>query len=163
MINIRRDDAASPSSLHSLYTNTLRFRKRPNYENIACLQFNPIQKENTYVVWDDTRKPSSSTCRQQQPARSDKAALTTSSPSTDSNLVLAVNTHGHFDHTLGVAHSRNATASPSSRSRPKGPVPAGQRLDQQQHLRRCGRRDAPGGHRPRHDARNPLQPHRPCA
>ena len=68
---------------------------------IACLPFNPIQ-ENTYVVWDDTKE-----CIIIDAGNS--------SPREDADLdhfidqhglkpVLAANTHGHFDHTLGISH-----------------------------------------------------------
>lgn len=66
---------------------------------IACLQFNPIQ-ENTYVVWDDTLEAividaGNSTERE-------NAALVNFIETNGLKPVLAVNTHGHFDHTLGV-------------------------------------------------------------
>ena len=70
---------------------------------IAALVFNPIQ-ENTYVVWDDT-----SECVIVDAGNS--------TPREDAQLkefilrhglkpVMAVNTHGHFDHTLGVEFLR---------------------------------------------------------
>ena len=69
--------------------------------NIARFQFNPIA-ENTYVVWDE----------------SGEAAVIdagNSTPNEDRTLddfvaerglkpVLAINTHGHFDHALGLRH-----------------------------------------------------------
>ncbi|MDE5637665.1 MAG: MBL fold metallo-hydrolase [Alistipes sp.] len=67
--------------------------------NIAKLVFNPIQ-ENTYVVWDDTKE-----CvvidAGNFSAREDKA-LVDFIVSRGLRPVAAVNTHGHFDHTLGV-------------------------------------------------------------
>ena len=67
--------------------------------NIAKLVFNPIQ-ENTYVVWDDTME-----CvvidAGNFSAREDKA-LVDFIVSRGLRPVAAVNTHGHFDHTLGV-------------------------------------------------------------
>ncbi len=68
---------------------------------IACLQFNPIQ-ENTYVVWDDTKEcvvidAGNSTPRED-------AALDNFIAEHGLRPVLAANTHGHFDHTLGVEH-----------------------------------------------------------
>ena len=68
---------------------------------IASLTFNPIQ-ENTYIVWDDT-------------AECVIIDAGNASPREDAHLdnfinehglrpVMAVNTHGHFDHALGVAH-----------------------------------------------------------
>lgn len=66
---------------------------------IAKLVFNPIQ-ENTYVVWDDTKE-----CvivdAGNFSAREDKA-LADFIVSHGLRPVAAVNTHGHFDHTLGV-------------------------------------------------------------
>ncbi len=68
---------------------------------IACLTFNPIQ-ENTYVVWDDTKE-----CVVIDAGNSDareNTALDNFIADHGLRPVLAVNTHGHFDHTLGVAH-----------------------------------------------------------
>ena len=66
---------------------------------IACLPFNPIQ-ENTYVVWDDSNEcviidAGNST-------EKENAALANFIDGHGLKPVLAVNTHGHFDHTLGV-------------------------------------------------------------
>ncbi|MDE7344568.1 MAG: MBL fold metallo-hydrolase [Alistipes sp.] len=68
---------------------------------IATLTFNPIQ-ENTYVVWDQTREAiivdaGNSNDRE-------NAALDNFIAQHGLHPVLAVNTHGHFDHTLGVCH-----------------------------------------------------------
>ncbi|WP_148468398.1 MBL fold metallo-hydrolase [Alistipes sp.] len=70
---------------------------------IACLTFNPIQ-ENTYVVWDDTLE-----CVVIDAGNSDareNAALDRFIADHGLRPVAAVNTHGHFDHTLGVQHLR---------------------------------------------------------
>ena len=68
---------------------------------IACLQFNPIQ-ENTYVVWDDTLEAVVIDAGNSNPR--EDAALDNFIAQHGLKPVLAVNTHGHFDHTLGVAH-----------------------------------------------------------
>lgn len=77
---------------------------------IACLQFNPIQ-ENTYVVWDDTLEAVVIDAGNSNPR--EDAALDNFIAEHGLRPVLAANTHGHFDHTLGVAHLKNATASRS--------------------------------------------------
>ena len=68
---------------------------------IACLQFNPIQ-ENTYVVWDDTKACIVIDAGNSNPR--EDAALDNFIAEHGLKPVMAVNTHGHFDHTLGVAH-----------------------------------------------------------
>lgn len=68
---------------------------------IACLPFNPIQ-ENTYVVWDDTKECvviDAGNCSPRE-----DAALDDFISRQGLKPVLATNTHGHFDHTLGVGH-----------------------------------------------------------
>ena len=69
--------------------------------NVARLTFNPIQ-ENTYIVWDDTKE-----CiiidAGNFSARED-AALTDFLNKHDLRPTMAVNTHGHFDHAMGVAY-----------------------------------------------------------
>ena len=70
---------------------------------IACLTFNPIQ-ENTYVVWDDTKECiviDAGNCNPRE-----DAALDNFIAEHGLKPVMAVNTHGHFDHTLGVEHLR---------------------------------------------------------
>lgn len=70
---------------------------------IAKLTFNPIE-ENTYVVWDST-----SECAVIDAGNSsDRENAVLSNFIAEHNLrpVLAVNTHGHFDHTLGVEYLR---------------------------------------------------------
>lgn len=76
---------------------------------IASLTFNPIQ-ENTYVVWDDTHEcivvdAGNSTPRE-------NAALRDFIERNGLKPVLAVNTHGHFDHTLGVEFLRQTYGIP---------------------------------------------------
>ena len=68
---------------------------------IACLQFNPIQ-ENTYVVWDDTKECIVIDAGNSNPR--EDAALDNFIAEHGLKPVMAVNTHGHFDHTLGVEH-----------------------------------------------------------
>ena len=68
---------------------------------IACLQFNPIQ-ENTYVVWDDTKACIVIDAGNSNPR--EDAALDNFIAEHGLKPVMAVNTHGHFDHTLGVGH-----------------------------------------------------------
>ncbi|MDE5731019.1 MAG: MBL fold metallo-hydrolase [Alistipes sp.] len=76
---------------------------------IACLTFNPIQ-ENTYVVWDDTNEcavidAGNSTSKE-------NAALDAFIAQHGLKPVLALNTHGHFDHLLGVEHLRRTYGIP---------------------------------------------------
>lgn len=68
---------------------------------IACLPFNPIQ-ENTYVVWDDTKECVVIDAGNSNPR--EDAALDDFIDRQGLKPVLAANTHGHFDHTLGVGH-----------------------------------------------------------
>ncbi len=68
---------------------------------IACLQFNPIQ-ENTYVVWDDTLEAAIIDAGNSNPR--EDAALDNFISEHNLKPVLALNTHGHFDHVLGVKH-----------------------------------------------------------
>ena len=68
---------------------------------IACLPFNPIQ-ENTYVVWDDTKECVVIDAGNSSPR--EDAALDDFIDRQGLKPVLAANTHGHFDHTLGVGH-----------------------------------------------------------
>ena len=68
---------------------------------IACLPFNPIQ-ENTYILWDETSEcvviDAGNSTPREDAALDDFIARHGLKP------VLAANTHGHFDHTLGVEH-----------------------------------------------------------
>ena len=80
---------------------------------IASLTFNPIQ-ENTYVVWDDTLEcivvdAGNSTPRE-------NAALQEFIERNGLKPVLAVNTHGHFDHTLGVEFLKQTYGFPFAHS-----------------------------------------------
>ena len=68
---------------------------------IACLQFNPIQ-ENTYVLWDETNECVVIDAGNSSPR--EDAALDNFIAEHGLSPVLAANTHGHFDHTLGVEH-----------------------------------------------------------
>ena len=68
---------------------------------IACLTFNPIQ-ENTYLLWDDTSECVVIDAGNSSPR--EDAALDDFIARHGLKLVLAANTHGHFDHTLGVEH-----------------------------------------------------------
>ena len=68
---------------------------------IATLTFNPIQ-ENTYIVWDETGECVIIDAGNASPR--ENAALDNFIAGHGLRPVLAVNTHGHFDHTLGVAH-----------------------------------------------------------
>ena len=80
---------------------------------IACLQFNPIQ-ENTYVVWDDTLEAVVIDAGNSNPR--EDAALDNFIAQHGLKPVLAVNTHGHFDHTLGVAHLKKRYGIPFAMS-----------------------------------------------
>ncbi|MFI3328123.1 MAG: MBL fold metallo-hydrolase [Rikenellaceae bacterium] len=67
--------------------------------NIAVLVFNPIQ-ENTYVLWDDTLE-----CVVVDAGMSNEkeyVAMENFIAEKGLKPVLAVNTHGHFDHAMGV-------------------------------------------------------------
>ena len=68
---------------------------------IACLPFNPIQ-ENTYVLWDETNECVVIDAGNSSPR--EDAALDNFIAEHVLKPVLAANTHGHFDHTLGVEH-----------------------------------------------------------
>ena len=68
---------------------------------IACLPFNPIQ-ENTYVLWDETNECVVIDAGNSSPR--EDAALDNFIAEHGLKPVLAANTHGHFDHTLGVEY-----------------------------------------------------------
>ena len=68
---------------------------------IARLEFNPIQ-ENTYILWDETQQGIIVDAGNSTPQ--ENALLDNFISKHDIHPVLAVNTHGHFDHTLGVAY-----------------------------------------------------------
>ena len=71
---------------------------------IARLIFNPIQ-ENTYVVWDETMEAAIIDAGNMGERENDVLAKFIA----DNGLkpMLALNTHGHFDHLLGVDFLRN--------------------------------------------------------
>lgn len=66
---------------------------------IARLIFNPIQ-ENTYVVWDETLEAAVIDAGNMGERENEILAKFISDNGL--KLVLALNTHGHFDHLLGV-------------------------------------------------------------
>lgn len=76
---------------------------------IACLQFNPIQ-ENTYLLWDETNECVVIDAGNSSPR--EDAALDSFVAEHGLKPVLAANTHGHFDHTMGVAHLKQQYAVP---------------------------------------------------
>ena len=68
---------------------------------IATFTFNPIG-ENTYVIWDDTKECiviDGGSCNPAEDARLDNFIA-----QEGLKPVIAANTHGHFDHLLGVSH-----------------------------------------------------------
>ena len=67
--------------------------------NIATLIFNPIG-ENTYLLWDASNECAIVDCGASTPA--EQAALDNFISEHGLNPVIAVNTHGHFDHLLGA-------------------------------------------------------------
>lgn len=73
--------------------------------NIARLTFNPFQ-ENTYVLWDDTGECAVIDAGNYGPREDERLAAFIA----DKGLkpVLALNTHGHIDHILGVPYVKNA-------------------------------------------------------
>ena len=68
---------------------------------IAKLVFNPIQ-ENTYIVWDDTLE--AAVIDAGNMGERENEALDKFIADRGLKPVLAINTHGHFDHLLGVNH-----------------------------------------------------------
>lgn len=68
---------------------------------IASLIFNPIQ-ENTYIVWDDTKECVIIDAGNNGPR--EDIVLKNFIAEHGLKPVMAVNTHGHFDHTLGVQY-----------------------------------------------------------
>lgn len=68
---------------------------------VATLIFNPIG-ENTYVLWDETLECAIVDCGASTPT--EQATLDHFIAEHGLKPVLAVNTHGHFDHVLGVNH-----------------------------------------------------------
>ncbi|MDE5906714.1 MAG: MBL fold metallo-hydrolase, partial [Alistipes sp.] len=63
---------------------------------IATLTFNPIQ-ENTYVLWDETREAAIVDAGNSNDR--ENATLDAFIEKHGLRPVLAINTHGHFDHT----------------------------------------------------------------
>ena len=66
---------------------------------IARLVFNPIQ-ENTYIIWDDTLEAAIIDAGNM--GERENEALAKFIADNGLKPVLALNTHGHFDHLLGV-------------------------------------------------------------
>ena len=128
---------------------------------IACLQFNPIQRKHLRRLGRHAPKRVVIDAGNSNP-REDAAARQTSSPSTGCTPVHG----GQHPRPLRPyagrrAPQRNATASPSpSRSRTQFLLDNASTSGSIFGV--AGRRDALGGHRPRHDARNPFRPHRPA-
>lgn len=81
---------------------------------IATLPFNPIG-ENTYVVWDDTKQCAIIDAGNSNPA--EDAVLDNFIAQEGLTPVVAVNTHGHFDHLLGVCHLCRRYNTPFAMSR----------------------------------------------
>ncbi len=71
--------------------------------NVATLVFNFVA-ENTYVVWDNTMECIIIDAGNSNP--SEDKALEDFIASKSLTPVMAVNTHGHFDHTMGVEFLR---------------------------------------------------------
>lgn len=67
--------------------------------NIKRLVFNPF-RENTYLVWDDTKEAIVVDAGNMSEAENDH--LRNVVEELGLKVVMAVNTHGHFDHTQGV-------------------------------------------------------------
>ncbi len=81
--------------------------------NIAALVFNPVQ-ENTYILWDSTNEcvvvdAGCSNDRENQ-------ALENFIAERGLKPVMAVNTHGHFDHAMGVEFVRQRYGVPFAMS-----------------------------------------------
>lgn len=73
--------------------------------NIARFQFNPIA-ENTYVLWDETCE--AAIVDAGNSGDRENAVLDDFLAERGLRPVLAINTHGHFDHALGVPHLKRA-------------------------------------------------------
>ena len=72
--------------------------------NIARMVFNPIA-ENTYVVWDETGEAAVIDAGNSTPA--EDRAMDDFLAERGLRPVVAINTHGHFDHALGVPHLKS--------------------------------------------------------
>ncbi len=77
--------------------------------NLAALVFNPFQ-ENTYVLWDDTNECAIVDAGNGNPR--EDAVLDKFIRDRGLKPVLAVNTHGHIDHILGVGHVKETYGVP---------------------------------------------------
>ena len=71
---------------------------------IKRLIFNPV-RENTYLVWDDSKEAIIIDAGNMSEAENDH--LRTVVEELGLKVVMAVNTHGHFDHTQGVMYVVN--------------------------------------------------------
>ncbi len=81
--------------------------------NVATLVFNPVQ-ENTYILWDDTKE-----CvivDAGNSSASESAKLRCFIAERGLKPVMAINTHGHFDHLLGVEWVRTEYGVPFAMS-----------------------------------------------
>ncbi len=77
--------------------------------NIARFVFNPIA-ENTYVVWDDSGEAAVIDAGGSTAA--ENARLDEFLAERGLHPVVAINTHGHFDHALGVPHLKTTYGIP---------------------------------------------------
>jgi glyoxylase-like metal-dependent hydrolase (beta-lactamase superfamily II) len=77
--------------------------------NIARMVFNPIA-ENTYVVWDEGGEAAVIDAGNSTPA--EDRTLDEFIASKGLRLVAAINTHGHFDHALGLPHVKRTYGVP---------------------------------------------------
>ncbi|MDE6711527.1 MAG: MBL fold metallo-hydrolase, partial [Alistipes sp.] len=80
----------------------------------AALTFNPIQ-ENTYVLWDETLE--AAIVDAGNSSGRENAALDDFLAQHGLRPVAAINTHGHFDHTLGVCHLKERYGIPFALSK----------------------------------------------
>ena len=80
----------------------------------AALTFNPIQ-ENTYVLWDETLE--AAIVDAGNSSDRENAALDDFLAQHGLRPVVAINTHGHFDHTLGVCHLKERYGIPFALSK----------------------------------------------
>lgn len=76
---------------------------------IACLTFNPIQ-ENTYILWDDSLE--CAVIDAGNNSDRENSALRNFIDEHGLKPVLAANTHGHFDHVMGVEWVRTTYGVP---------------------------------------------------
>ena len=68
---------------------------------IARLTFNPLQ-ENTYIIWDESLE--AAVIDAGNIGERENAALDKFIADNGLKVTMALNTHGHFDHLLGVNH-----------------------------------------------------------